>query len=29
LPFLGTRFVPTEGMPTGRSWFAEYGRLRR
>lgn len=24
LPFLGSGFVPTEAMPTGLSWFAEY-----
>lgn len=24
LPFLGSGFVPTEGMPTGVSWFAEH-----
>ena len=24
LPFLGSGFVPTEGMPIGLRWFAEY-----
>ena len=24
LPFLGSGFVPTESMPTGVRWFAEY-----
>jgi ABC-2 type transport system permease protein len=24
LPFLGSGFVPTESMPTGLAWFAEY-----
>lgn len=24
LPFLGSGFVPTEGMPAGLGWFAEY-----
>ena len=24
LPFLGSGFVPTESMPTGLRWFAEY-----
>jgi len=24
LPFLGSGFVPTESMPTGMRWFAEY-----
>ena len=24
LPFLGSGFVPTDSMPTGLSWFAEY-----
>ena len=24
LPFLGSGFVPTEGMPVGLRWFAEY-----
>jgi len=24
LPFLGSGFVPTEGMPSGLSWFAEH-----
>jgi len=24
LPFLGSGFVPTEGMPVGLSWFAEF-----
>ncbi len=24
LPFLGSGFVPTDGMPVGLRWFAEY-----
>jgi ABC-2 type transport system permease protein len=24
LPFLGSGFVPTDSMPTGLRWFAEY-----
>jgi ABC-2 type transport system permease protein len=24
LPFLGSGFVPTDSMPTGMRWFAEY-----
>jgi len=24
LPFLGSGFVPTESLPTGLTWFAEY-----
>ena len=24
LPFLGSGFVPTESMPVGMQWFAEY-----
>ena len=27
LPFLGSGFVPTEGMPAGLRWFAEYQPL--
>jgi len=27
LPFLGSGFVPTEGMPVGLSWFAEHQPL--
>jgi ABC-2 type transport system permease protein len=29
LPFLGSGFVPTESMPAGLAWFAEYQRSPR